>query len=148
MCLGRVNRITRGISKDCRYWVKSCITAARAMQPLFLSEHLSLAIFCPSGIFLHWTVNRLFQTIQWALEIFIHAHRGLRSLTSRNGRERGRSEKKSGEKIVPGSGPFLDPKGSDAWSKFYHGKSFKGKYNLHFIERTTCKADLFILSFN
>ena len=39
MCLGRVNRITRGISKDCRYWVKSCITAARAMQPLFLSEH-------------------------------------------------------------------------------------------------------------
>ena len=56
-----------------------------------------------------------------------------RSLTSRNGREgEGGSEKKSGKKIVLGSGPFLDPKGSDAWRKFYHEKSFKGKYSLHF----------------
>ena len=48
-------------------------------------------------------------------------------------REGGRgSEKKSGKKIVLGSGPFLDPKGSDAWRKFYHEKSFKGKYSLHF----------------
>ena len=38
MCFGRVDIIQR-ISKDCRYWAKSCITAARTMQPLFLSGH-------------------------------------------------------------------------------------------------------------
>ena len=48
------------------------------------------------------------------------------------GEREGGSEKKSGKKIVLGSGPFLDPKGSDAWRKFYHEKSFKGKYSLHF----------------
>ena len=52
------------------------------------------------------------------------------------GEREGGSEKKSGEKIVPGSGPFLDPKGSDAWRKFYHEKSFKGKYSLHFYLMT------------
>ena len=55
-------------------------------------------------------------------------------------RERG-SEKKSGKKIVPGSGPFLDSKGSDAWRKFYHEKSFKGKYSLHFIKRPSLPPD-------
>ena len=61
-------------------------------------------------------------------------------------RERG-SEKKSGKKIVPGSGPFLDPKGSDAWRKFYHEKSFKGKYSLHFIKRPSLLTSLIQLCY-
>ena len=73
---------------------------------------MCLAIYCPSGIFLRWTVNTGF---------FRQYNGPWKSLFMRTeelnkqkwARERG-SEKKSGKKIVPGSGPFLDPKGSDA----------------------------------
>ena len=95
MCLGRVDIIQR-ISKDCRYWAKSCITAARTMQPLFLSGHPFPRHILPIRHFSPLDCEQAFSDNTMGPGNLYSCTLGTESLTSRNGRERRRSEKKSG----------------------------------------------------